>query len=149
PDIACACNSQCTNGVSGLAPTGSNVLIQQQNQAFAPGMAFLDSQNPNHYGPRGLKQGRHHLDLLATPQCQKRGVSLCPTTRAKRARTGTGRTKRLISPRGSGVSANGSPTRKGRAGKSKLGPVRKAIRRHSPAASGFPPNWSAASRSVP
>ena len=33
-------------------------------------------------------------------------------------------------------------------GKSNLGPVRKAIRRLSPAASVFPPNWSAASRSA-
>src|SRR5262249_18568605 len=45
-------------------------------------MAFLDSQNPNHYGPRGFEEGRFHLALLATPRCQKkRGVFMPDDTR--------------------------------------------------------------------
>jgi hypothetical protein len=61
------------SGVSTSWPNSSNFLKTRMNQVLAPGMAFLDSENPNHYGPRGFKQGRQHLDLLATPQCQTRG----------------------------------------------------------------------------
>src|SRR5882724_7059382 len=125
-----------------------NPLRSREKHTAAPGVAFLDSRNPNHYGPRGFDKGRNHLDLLATPLCPKRGLRQCPKTRARGAKTGAGPTKRLISPRGSRVSANGSPTKKGQAGKPKLSPVRKAIPRQSPAVSAFPPNWSAASRSV-
>jgi hypothetical protein len=61
------------SGVSTSLPIGANILRTQTNQLIAPGMAFLDSENPNHYGPRGFKQGRQHLDLLVTPQCPRRG----------------------------------------------------------------------------
>jgi hypothetical protein len=61
------------SGVSTPLPIVPNTLRNRTNHVLAPGMAFLDSPNPNHYGPRGFKQGRHHPALLATPQCQKRG----------------------------------------------------------------------------
>src|SRR5215510_3859913 len=61
------------SGVSTLVQISSNALKNRKKQVLNPGMAFLDSENPNHYGPRGFKQGRIHLALLATPQCQKRG----------------------------------------------------------------------------
>jgi hypothetical protein len=61
------------SGVSTSRSIRFNMLRTHMNQPIAPGMAFLDSENPNHYGPRGFKQGRQHLGLLATPQCQTRG----------------------------------------------------------------------------
>ena len=61
------------SSVSMTLATDPNLLTLHMNRTIAPGMAFLDSENPNHYGPRGFKQGRQHLDLLATPQCQRRG----------------------------------------------------------------------------
>jgi len=61
------------SGVSLTPAISANTLTEQMNRTIAPGMAFLDSENPNHYGPRGFKQGRQYLDLLATPQCQTRG----------------------------------------------------------------------------
>jgi hypothetical protein len=61
------------SGVSITLAISPNMLTIKTNRSIAPGMAFLDSENPNNYGPRGFKEGRHDLALLATPQCQRRG----------------------------------------------------------------------------
>ena len=80
---------------------------------------FLDSPTPKQYGPRGFWDGRNYSGFARNARCR----SAWPTSMAEdtaRAETGTGRPKRPLSPRGSSVSANGSPTRRGRTGKSKL-----------------------------
>jgi len=118
-----------------------------QFQPAPANRAFLDSPQPKHYGPRGFKGDRNGLSLLAT-LCRKQGRSAWPKTRAREAGTRTGRPKRPNSPRGSSVSAKGSPST-GRAEKAKLVqalklPGRARTLRRSPAASGSPPSWSLA-----
>ena len=61
------------SGVSVSLPISTKVMKMRENSPAAAGVAFLDSETPNHYGPRGFKQGRRYLGLLATPQCPRRG----------------------------------------------------------------------------
>jgi hypothetical protein len=66
---------QCTahRHVSASLSAANNMLKLQMNHPPAAGVAFLDSHKPKHYGPRGFKEGRNHLILLATPQCRTKG----------------------------------------------------------------------------
>ena len=89
---------------------------------------FLDLPSPQHYGPRGFL-GRQELPGFA----RNAGVEVRPLNMARDTGEESGNSSRsaeeasALRP-GLSVSANGSPTRRDRARKSKRGPVRRAIR---------------------